>query len=33
MHTIPIRLFNPGEVLEVDLLPVGEEAGGSDEGK
>lgn len=21
MHTIPIRLFNPGEVLEVDLLP------------
>ena len=33
MHTIPVRLFNPGEVLEVDLLPVGEEAGGSDEGK
>ena len=33
MHTIPIRLFNPGEVLEVDLLPGGEEAGGSDEGK
>ena len=21
MHTIPIRLFNPGEILEVDLLP------------
>ena len=33
MHTIPVRLFNPGEVLEVDLLPGGEEAGGSDEGK
>lgn len=33
MHTIPIRLFNPGEVLEVDLLPGGEEADGSDEGK
>ena len=33
MHTIPIRLFNPGEGLEGDLLPGGEEAGGSDEGK
>ena len=33
MHTIPIRLFNPGEVLEVDLLPEEEEAGGSNEGK
>lgn len=21
MHTIPVRLFNPGEILEVDLLP------------
>ena len=21
MHTIPIRLFNPGEILEVDLMP------------
>ena len=21
MHTIPIRLFNPGEILEVELMP------------
>lgn len=24
MHTIPIRLFNPGELLYVELLPADE---------
>ena len=33
MHTIPIRLFNPGEVLEVDLLPEEKPDHGSNEGK
>ena len=32
MHTIPIRLFNPGEILEVDLLPE-EQDHRSNEGK
>ena len=33
MHTIPIRLFNPGEILEVDLLPEEAQARESNEGK
>ena len=33
MHTIPIRLFNPGEILEVDLQPEGKEPCEGNEGK
>lgn len=33
MHTIPIRLFNPGEVLEVDLLPEEAQGRKGNEGK
>lgn len=33
MHTIPIRLFNPGEILEVDLLPEEKESCEGNEGK